>query len=356
MTYNTRKSYIDVLKTVAIISVIFCHLQLNDAIGTNVWFIRCDNILIDRLWYILGYIFANLSIPMFMLITGANRFRNTEVTEIDYRKLFKEIMKIIILLIIFQVPFYLYNHMKHGSAFTIIDFAKTIYSSNVEPIYWYFPGFYLAFLLSYPILKKFTLKATKKDYEYLFIVYAIIQLLINNIAKRYNIYSNIPFAIFSYTYMYPLFGDLICNKYDESDFSISKIAILVICAFIYFITSERYDAMNIYVAMIVLVLMRYTSSKNLDFSKLRGSKFYKVIDFSAKNALVFYLLHPYILRIIYKISNKIYTRSIMYVDYIVGIIFLFINFIVTYIVIFALKKILLFNGTSKKEHFWKVSR
>ena len=33
----------------------------------------------------------------------------------------------------------------------------------------------------------------------------------------------------------------------------------------------------------------------------------------------------------------------MYVDYIVGIIFLFINFIITYIVIFALKKILLFN-------------
>ncbi len=143
--------------------------------------------------------------------------------------------------------------------------------------------------------------------------------------------------------MYPLFGDLICNKYDESDFSISKIVILVTCAFIYFITSERYDAMNIYVAMIVLVLMRYISSKNLDFSRLRGSKFYKVIDFSAKNALVFYLLHPYILRIIYKISNKIYTRSIMYVDYIVGIIFLFINFIITYVVIFALKKILLFN-------------
>ena len=110
LTYKTRKSYIDILKTVAIISVIFCHLQLNDVIGTNVWFMRCDNFIIDRLWYILGYIFANLSIPMFMLLTGANRFRNTDVDSIDYKKLLKEIAKVIAIIILFQIPFYIFHN------------------------------------------------------------------------------------------------------------------------------------------------------------------------------------------------------------------------------------------------------
>ena len=338
MQISNRKRYIDILKMLAILAVIFCHLQLNDVIGTNVWFVRCDNFVIDRLWYIFGYILANMSIPMFILLTGANRFRNVDDVNINYKKLFKEILKIIILLIIFQVPLYIYKYYKYGDILSLKDYVVTMYSSNVEPIYWYFSGFYLAFLFSYPILKKFTIKATKVDYEYLFVIYAAVQLIINNISKYYSINANVPFSIFSYIYIYPLFGDLICNKYGKTDISFTKILLLTLCGIIYFITNEPYDAMNIYVAMLVLILVKYLSEKTEDFYKLNNNKIYSVIDFSARNALLFYLFHPYIIRIVYRLSNKIYNTSIQYLDYIIGLLFLLVNFIVTYIVVYVYKK------------------
>ena len=334
MISNKRNAYIDILKTTAILSVIFCHLQLNIGNDNNVvWYIRCNNKIIDMMWYIFGYIFSNLSVPIFMLLTGANRFRNIDNEDINYKKLFKEIVKVIVLLIIFQIPFYVYKHVKYQDVLTIADFAKKIYSSNIEPIYWYFTGFHIAFLLSYPILKKFTLKATKTEYEYLFIMYAVLRLIVINISKYFFINTNIPFQIFSYVYIYPLFGDLICNKYGAGDINYKKIYLLVACGLIYFLTNDTYDKMNIYVAMLMLILFKKLSYKNNDFAFFKASKIYDAISLSAKHALLFYLLHPYILKIIFRVTDKIYPKSIMYLDYPVSILILLINFTCTYIII-----------------------
>ncbi len=198
MISNKRNAYIDILKTTAILSVIFCHLQLNIGNDNNVvWYIRCNNKIIDVMWYIFGYIFSNLSVPIFMLLTGANRFRNIDNEDINYKKIY----------------------------------------------------------------------------------------------------------------------------------------LLVACGLMYFLTNDTYDKMNIYVAMLMLILFKKLSYKNNDFACFKASKIYDVISLSAKHALLFYLLHPYILKIIFRVTDKIYPKSIMYLDYPVSILILLINFICTYIII-----------------------
>lgn len=331
-----RKHYIDILKFIAVLSVIFCHLKLNNESDINVWFIKCDNAFISRIWYIFGYVFANMSIPMFMLLTGANRFRNTITTSINYKKLINELIKIVIIIIVFQFPFYLYKHIKYGNIFTLSDFIINIYSTNIEPIYWYLPGFLLAFLIVYPLLKKWTIKAEKNDYEYLFIVYVIVNLGVFSVAKYLGIGINVPLNMFTYIYMVPLFGDLICNKYDRNDLNISKYAILSACAIIHFFVSDRYEAMNVYLAMIVLMLFRQFADFDINlYDSYKQSKIYSAITFTAINALMFYILHPYVLKIVFRLSSYIYKSSIDYLDYLIAIIFLIINFIVTFILVKA---------------------
>ena len=330
---GSRKYYIDILKFIAILAVIFCHLQLNAENAINVWFLKSGNILVDLMWYVFGYIFANMSIPMFILLTGANRFRNTNYKSIDYKKLFREICKILLIIIVCQFPFYIYKHIKYGEVLNIKDFIINIYSTCVEPIYWYFPGFLIAFLIAFPLLKRWTLTAEKKDYEYLFVVYAIVSLLINNITKYFHVAINVPFSVFTYTYMCPLFGDLICNKYEKNDIKPIRLIILAICAVSHWLTTEKYEAMNMYLAMIILILCRYVLEFKAKVNVTKQKAVYNLITFTAMNALMFYILHPYVLKIVFKLCNYMHMPFGQYTKYPIAIILIIINYVITYIIV-----------------------
>ena len=132
---------------------------------------------------------------------------------------------------------------------------------------------------------------------------------------------------------------------------IFKVVVLIICALVYHITNEPYDAMNVYVALLILVFIRKFSFRNSDFKMIKESRFNFIIDFSAKMALLFYLFHPYIIRIVYKLSNKYYTNSVQYLDYAAGIVFLILNYVLTFVIIYIIsicvRKIMTLNCIKK---------
>ena len=51
------------------------------------------------------------------------------------------------------------------------------------------------------------------------------------------------------------------------------------------------------------------------------------------NALMFYILHPYVLKIVFKICNYIHLPFGQYAKYPIAIILIIINYVTTYIIV-----------------------
>ena len=147
----------------AIFAVILVHLQINGHTLTSKDIAEPFPI-IKPIWYWFRYIITNCSDTMFILLTGAVRLNNKkDIDKYDYKKHFLEILRIIILYIVFSIPFYCYYGKIYNKEISAYDFIRKIYSTyDIVAIYWYIPWFYISFLLVLPLLKKFSCLATKK--------------------------------------------------------------------------------------------------------------------------------------------------------------------------------------------------
>lgn len=334
-----RKLYIDIAKVIAIFAVILVHLQINGK-TLSAKDIAVGFPVIDKIWYWFRYIVTNCSNTMFMLITGAVRLRKRDDGGfVDYKKNFNEIFKIIVMFLLFQIPFYLFYHFKYGNEISIANFLLTNYSRYVVAIYWYIPWFVIPFMLIYPLLKKFSYVANKRDCEYIIIVFLICEFIINIIKSKFNVGSNISFDFFKDIYVYPIMGDLICNKYSDEEIDIKKLIVIFVFAILHWIINDKYYIMNVYVSAIVLYLLRYISIKNNDFEKIRNKHIGDMIVFASSNALLFYLLHPYSLKLLFRVGDKFYNSSKGVIDIIGILVFWLLNFVLCYVVIFVYKKI-----------------
>ena len=197
----------------------------------------------------------------------------------------------------------------------------------------------VSFMLLFPMLKKFSNVASKRDYEYLIVVFLFFEFLIKFINSKYNIGSNIRFDFFKDIYIYPIMGDLICNKYLDKEIKGKNLIIILMLAIAYKVQNEKYNIMNVYVSAFALYLLRYISIKNNDFINLKNKCLGNMILFASSNALFFYLLHPYSLKLLFRVGDKFYKESKGLVDIFVLLIFWFLNFALCYIIIVVYKKI-----------------
>lgn len=338
METNNRKMYIDIAKVIAIFAVILVHVQINGK-TLNAKDIVVGNYFIDNVWYWFRYIVTNCSNTMFMLITGATRLRKKDDNgNVDYKKHFKEILKVFLLFLAFQIPFYVYYHLKYGGEMSVLDFLRTNFTSQVQEIYWYIPWFLIPFLLILPILKKFSSVSDKKDCEYLIIIFLLVEFVLTAIKIRWKVQSNIRFDFFISIYIYPIMGDLLCNKYKDLEINIIKLPIILFLGVLFYMFHDRYAIMNVYISASVLYMLRYISIKNNDFAVIKNRTIGKMITFSASNALLFYLLHPYSLKLLFRVGDKYYNSSRGIIDIFGILLFWFLNFALCYLAIFIYNK------------------
>ena len=333
MNSLNRKFYIDIAKFIAILSVIFVHLQLNGK-SIPVRLISVGIPIVDRVWRLFSYTIVNSGLTMFMLISGAVRLNNTSNHfTIDYKRHYYDIFKFFLYYIIFSIPFYIYYNRKSLSWDCVLDFFKANYYSYTVAIYWYIPVFLVSFMLILPVLKKFSALSTKIDLYYVLSIYLIIEYVFKFIDISNNLKSNVIANFFIYVYIYPLIGDLICNKFTDSDLTIHKFLFFILFALVNWKLYGYSSIDNVHVSALILITLRYFSIRNSDFNTTQHTMIGKLIKFSALNSFMFYILHPYVVKFFYRVGDILLTESHGLFDYLTALMLLISNFFLTFLII-----------------------
>ena len=147
-------------------------------------------------WFIsLTYFFCcKIAVPIFIIIYGYLQLHKN----VDYKKTFKSIIKIILVILIFSLLYYL--HYK-PTDMSVVNYLKTIYSSNITNAYWYLYA-YLGILMMTPFLQKMIKNFEKKDF-YIYFAISAIFFMIFPIIGHY-----IPALTYNSSFQLPL-----CNIY-----------------------------------------------------------------------------------------------------------------------------------------------
>ena len=280
------------------------------------------------------------AVPMFVMISGA-LFLNSD-KEINIKKLYKKyISRIVICLFLFGM-FYsileIYFNTRTISISMITESIKNIFTGNLWAHMWYLYLIIGLYMIS-PLLKVFTRNCTQKEYKYILIILFIFTVLIIDITKYFNI--NIAFNILissPYIFFYML-GDYL-SRYDVS----KKIKILnYIISAIFIILIILNNFINIFNS----VLVAYTSfmMSSIIISLFFLAKDSKInLNYKMKNLLKsigecgfgIYLIHQFIINIIYKLLKIDFILSYPYIGLIVYVI---VIFGISYLIIYLLRKI-----------------
>lgn len=145
---KSRHDFIDLLRIIAAFLVIVNHTNSEIFLNRGISFT----------WFLsLGYFFVSkIAVPIFVMITGYLMIGRIET----YIKHVKRIIRMILVLIIFSLPYYVDNI--GIESFDIIHYFKTIIGSSVTTAYWYI-YFYIGVLIMLPFLQRFFNALEKKD-------------------------------------------------------------------------------------------------------------------------------------------------------------------------------------------------
>ena len=200
-----RKTYIDWLRNIAIILVIYNHTRTR---GFELFLVTED-----KLSYGLSfamYPLCKIAVPIFLMISGVTLLSKKETG----RELFKKrILKHVIIILVFGTLQFL-RYVRAGKVtLSLSTWFTSIYCVPVLETYW-FLYLYLGLLLLLPLLKKVVAVMEQQDYIYLFAICIIFQLLCG-IGYFTGYFINANIFSFSMVIFYPLMGYGI-DKYCEN--------------------------------------------------------------------------------------------------------------------------------------------
>ncbi|MBR1884228.1 MAG: acyltransferase family protein [Clostridia bacterium] len=231
---ENRKIYIDILKIIAILFVFYNHTgrvgfsHFLDARDSNFYFL---DMAIS--------IMCKVAVPIFFMCSGALLLGKEESLKKVIKKRF---IKYFIVILISSIILYVYLHFRvdTSGSFSIMHFINKIYTGQVVESYWYLYT-YLAYLLMLPIIRKFVKEMSQKEYLYMIILFAIINILpiidflIFQGKAAHN--GNFYFFITTSYLFYPMIGYFIDNKLDRKYFNRKKLIIMIIASCISIIIS-----------------------------------------------------------------------------------------------------------------------
>lgn len=190
------------------------------------------SIEISKTWFAsLAYFFVcKIAVPIFIMISGAVLLGKSE----SYQDIFrKRILKILLVIIIFSILYYVNQSVLTGNEFSLNDFFYRIYVGSITNAFWYL-YMYLGLMVMLPIIRKMTKEFTTKDYFYctaIFLIYFGTMPILCKYFKFENFNGNFMPTIFGGFVIYFILGDFIQNKL-EKQYLNRKYAIVSIILFI----------------------------------------------------------------------------------------------------------------------------
>lgn len=181
---STRKTYLDALRIIAILLVIFNHMP-----GYTRYFGYTDY---RYTFYVLPALITRINVPLFWMISGALLLPKAE--ELTY--IFKHrVSRIFFALITFSTFLYL---LENFSSPSLSEYIHMLLNNQIEESYWFLYT-YLGILLLLPYLQRIAKSFSQNDFVYFLLLHGIFNSLfpmINYYLQcNYNTSIHIPISL-----------------------------------------------------------------------------------------------------------------------------------------------------------------
>ncbi len=197
MNSTKRQVYLDVLRIIAILCVLFNHS------GESGYFIftLTEKIPIQIISIFLSSI-SKMGVPLFFMISGALLLKKEE----SFKDLYlKRVLRYIIIIFVFCGLYYFYQCRMNHTSFDFKEMIRQTTTGQTQTSYWFLYS-YLGFLVSLPLLRKIAAAFSVSDFIYLICLYVagvgVFGLLARTFIGQIVVY--IPFAVDILAY--PLLG------------------------------------------------------------------------------------------------------------------------------------------------------
>lgn len=244
MGTQERKLYIDVLRIMATLMIMFNHTS---TFGFALYTVRTDGILY---WiYLFLAISAKTAVPIFFMISGGLLLEREETLETLLKKRF---LRFVIVLLAGTASHYAYFANWERSELSMSGLVERVFSGNMVTPYWYLYS-YLGFLLMLPILRKLVSVLQTQDFVYLIGMYflmkllSVVQFLVWKGSIEHSPYFS--FFIMGDNIFYPLLGYFVEHRLPQKFYekkytyvaALSAIVTVGVCCVLTFLQSRLFD-------------------------------------------------------------------------------------------------------------------
>lgn len=207
-----RKLYIEALRAIAILFVIFNHTKQNGYVHFTLYAPGT----FEYWFYMFFSVIAGISVPLFFMISGAVLLGKNETIGYVWKK---RISKYVILLLVFSLILYIWKE-HYSDTFSMMAFFEKTYSGGVIVPYWFLYT-YIAYLIGLPLFRKAVINMSERDFYYLFGIWFVFNGLVYTIQYRLSggtLWMNellIPASLTNYVFFYPAIGYYIAFKLNK---------------------------------------------------------------------------------------------------------------------------------------------
>lgn len=329
-----KKTYIECLRIIAVILVIYNHTR---EVGFTLYQYTSD--AFSYYFSIFMIPVCKTAVPIFLMISGANLLGKTE----DYRQLFHRIIKYSAILLFWGTLQY-FRYARTGKTdISIRSWWSNIYSSPKLETYWYL-YLYLGFLLMLPLLRKAASRMEDQDYRYLFVLSGAGAVL-TMAGYLSGCFINGSIFILPAAFLYPLLGYWIdhenCQPHDRGALKYGLAALLPLCIVITVslvclkrtdYSGDIMDLIQCFTMFIAFGIFGFV--KRMDAGYLHSMRLKKAVIAVGGTAFGIYLTED-------MIRNQV-IRFVVYInakDFIIAILYTLFTFILGVAAILVMKKI-----------------
>jgi len=204
-TPTKRMVYLDILRILAIVLVIFYHTNYK---GFSFFTSAEDSLLFP--FYLFCAVFSRTAVPLFFMVSGALLLKKEEPIPVILKKRF---LKYAVVLTFASLVIYVEKNL--SGEMSLKGFVRMLYATEETTQLWYLYT-YLGLILSLPFMRKLSKNMKPADYMYLTCIMLLFSGLeiFDYVATRNAVRYNGDFqVVFTWTMVYyPLMGDFLANK------------------------------------------------------------------------------------------------------------------------------------------------
>lgn len=216
-----RKLYLDFLRIIAIIFVIYNHTS-----EKGYYLYAFDAPFLLKVIYIATGALIAVAVPIFFMISGALLIPKEE-SIIDVYK--KRVLRMVIVLLLFSGLQYALLVINDNVELSVRYFITHITTESIVAPYWYLYA-YLAYLICLPLLRKMATNMTNREFKYLFAAFLVVEGLLAAVLFIFNIgemtaFFTIPF--FNRVVVYPLLGYYMEHRMTKEQYTLKGALICI---------------------------------------------------------------------------------------------------------------------------------